>query len=292
MSTVMQFLELLFPPLVFTFTASGMAAMGLQSRVSAVIAVFKNKNAMALIIVWGWVVGPALAYLIAWGLPLAEPFVIGLLLYSLAPCAPFLPVMVGTARGDVSFAAALVPIVAVGTVVFMPLMGPMMITGLTISAWGLAKVLLMYILIPLTLGAALLHFAAAAATKIFPVVNVIAKITTALTPVVAIVIYFRDMLATAASFALLSMTVFMVVMGLITYRFGFGLRQNQRSVMSLGMLTRNGSVVLITAMALSNVDPDLITYIIIFVIASIVVAAIAARIFGKRAGENAAGNTI
>jgi BASS family bile acid:Na+ symporter len=181
----MQFLELLFPPLVFTFTASGMATMGLQSRVSAMIAAFKNKNAMALIIVWGWVVGPALAYLIAWGLPLAEPFVIGLLLYSLAPCAPFLPVMVGTARGDVSFAAALVPIVAVGTVVFMPLMGPMMIEGLMISGWGLAKVLLMYILIPLIFGAALRHFVDTAATKIFPVINVIAKITTALTPVVA-----------------------------------------------------------------------------------------------------------
>ena len=292
MSTVTQILEMIFPPLVFAFTVSGMATMGLQSRMSEVTAALMDKKSMALIFVWGWVAGPALGYLIAMVLPLAEPYVIGLLLYSLAPCAPFLPVMVGTARGDVSFAAALVPIVAVGTVVFMPLMGPLVIKGVAISAWGLAKVLLMYILIPLTLGAALLHFAAAAATKIFPVVNVIAKITTALTPVVAIVIYFRDMLATAASFALLSMTVFMVVMGLATYRFGFGLRQNQRSVMSLGMLTRNGSVVLITAMALPNVDPDLITYIIIFVIASIVVAAIAARIFGKQAGENAAGNTI
>ena len=292
MSEIVQFLEVIFTPLVFTFTVSGMAVMGLQSKISEVIAALKDKRTLALILVWGWVVGPALGYLITMVLPLAEPYVIGLLLYSLAPCAPFLPVMVGIARGDVSFAAALVPIVAVGTVVFMPLMGPLMITGLTISAWGLAKVLLMYILIPLIFGAALLHFAAAAATKIFPVVNVIAKITTALTPLVAIVIYFRDMLATVGSFALLSMTVFMVVMGLITYRFGFGLRQNQRSVMSLGMLTRNGSVVLITAMALPNVDPDLITYIIIFVIASIVVAAIAARIFGKRAGENAAGNTI
>jgi BASS family bile acid:Na+ symporter len=291
MSTVMQFLEVIFPPLVFAFTVSAMAAMGLQSRISEVAAAFTDKKSMALIFAWGWVVGPALGYLIARVLPLAEPYVIGLLLYSLAPCAPFLPVMVGTARGDVSFAAALVPIVAVGTVVFMPLMGPLMIEGLAISALDLVRVLLMYILLPLTLGAALRYSADTAATRIFPAVNVFAKITTALTPLVAIVIYWRDMLNTAGSFALLSMTIFMVVMGLITYRFGFGLKQNQRSVMSLGMLTRNGSVVLIAAIAIPNVDPNIITYVIMFVIASIVVAAIAARMLAKHDEETTAGDT-
>lgn len=292
MNGILPFLEAIFAPLVFIFTVSGMAVMGLQSKLPEVIAALKDKKAMALIILWGWVLGPALSYLIAWTHPLAEPYIIGLLFYSLAPCAPFLPVMVGNARGDLSFAAALVPIVAVGTVVFMPLMGPLMIKGLTIEAWDLAKVLLLYILIPLTLGGALRYFANTAATKIFPAMNVIAKITTALVPVVAIVIYFQDMLDTAGSFALLSMTVFMVVMGVITYRFGFGLKQNQRSVMSLGMLTRNGSVVLIAVMAMPNVDPGIITYVIMFVIVSIVIAAIAARIFGKQAGKTVTGYSI
>ena len=285
MSEVVQFLEVTFKPLVFVFTVSGMAVMGLLSKMPEVIVAFKNKKAMALIIVWSWVVGPALAYLIAMVLPMAECYVIGLLLYSLAPCAPFLPVMVGKARGDISFAAALVPIVAVGTVIFMPLMAPLIIKGLTVSAWALAKVLLMYILIPLIIGAALRHYAGTVATKIFPVVNVIAKITTALTPVVAIVLYWREMLGTAGSEALLSMTIFMVVMGLISYRFGFGLKQNQRSLMSLGMLTRNGSVVLIAAVAIPNVDPNTITYIIMYVIASIIIAVIAAIIFGRQAGK-------
>lgn len=285
MSEFIQFLKIIFPPLVFTFTVSGMAVMGLQSKVSEVITAFKNIKSMTLIIVWGWVLGPAISYLIAWLIPLKEAYVIGLLFYSLAPCAPFLPVMVGTARGDVSFAAALVPIVVVGTVIFMPLMGPLMIPGLAISALDLAKVLLIYILIPLALGAALRYFADKAASKIFPLVNVIAKVTTALTPVVAVVIYARPMAETAGSFALLSMVVFMVLIGIITYKFGFGLKQNQRSVMSLGMLTRNGSVVLIAAVAIPNVDPNIITYIIIYVIASFLVAAIAARIFGKQAGD-------
>ncbi len=292
MNEIMQFLEASFKPLVLVFTLANMVAMGLQVKMPEVIAQVKNKKTLALILVWGWVLGPALGYLIAWVLPLAEPYVIGLLLYSLAPCAPFVPVMVGKARGDISFAAALIPIVAIATVVFMPLMAPLMIKGLTISPWDLTKVLLMYILIPLALGAAILHYAELVATKILPAVNVIAKISTVLVGVCGAVVYAREMIATAGSFALLSTIIFMVVMGLITYRFGFGLKQNQRSVMSLGMLTRNGSVVLIAAVAIPNVAPVLITYIIIFILASVVVAAIAARIFGKQAGKTVEGNTI
>ncbi len=285
MSEIIQFLEATFKPLVLIFTVSNLALMGLQVKMPELIAQLKNKKTLALILVWGWVLGPVLGYLITWVLPLSESFIIGLLLYSLAPYAPFVPIMVEKARGEVSFAAALVPIVAIATVVFMPLMAPLMIKGLTISPWDLAKVLLMYILIPLALGAAIVHYAELVATKILPAVNVIAKISTALVGVCGAVVYAREMIATVGSFALLSTIIFMVVMGLITYRFGFGLKQNQRSVMSLGMLTRNGSVVLIAAVAIPNVDPVLITYIIIFILASVVVAAIAARIFGKLAGE-------
>jgi len=69
------------------------------------------------------------------------------------------------------------------------------------------------------------------------------------------------------------------------------MKQNQRSVMSLGMLTRNGSVVLLAAFTIPNVDPRVVTYVIMFVIWSIVIAAIAARIFGRQAGKTATEST-
>ena len=285
MSTVLQFLEVTFGPLVVIFTASNLAVMGLQVKSAEVIAGLKNPKILVLIFLWGWVLGPALGYLIAWTLPLSEAFVIGLLLYSLAPCAPFFPLMVPKARGDMSFAGALVPLVAVGTVIFMPLMAPVLITGVALSAWAIAKMFLASVLLPLVIGAAIREYARTVATKIMPAVNLIAKLSTLATILYACVLYWREMFDTAGSFALLSMTIFMVVMGVITYRrFGFGLKQNQRSVMSLAMLTRNGAVVLLAAFTIPDVDPGIITYVIMFVIASAVVAAIAARIFGKQAG--------
>jgi Kef-type K+ transport system membrane component KefB len=107
-----------------------------------------------------------------------------------------------------------------------------------------------------------------------------------------LVLYGPAMLDTAGSLALLSMTIFMVGMGLITYRFGFGLKESQRSVMSLGMLTRNFAAVLVAVMTVPDLDPLVITMIVMWVLWSIVLAAIAARIFGKQAAKTVAANTV
>lgn len=284
MSGLTQFLQNTFGPLVFLFTVSNLAAMGLQVRAPEVMAALRNRKSMALIFVWGWVLGPAFGYLITGVLPLAEPYVVVVLLASLAPCAPFLQQMVGKARGDMGFAGALIPLVAVGTVVLMPLMAPVLIQGLTISTWALAKPLLLTILLPLLVGAAIRHYAGTAATRIFPAVKVVAQLSTLTTIVWCLLIYGRGMLNTAGSFALASMTLFMVGMGLITYRFGFGLEQAQRSVMALGMGTRNVAAVLAAALAIPDADPRIVTMVIMWTLWSIVLAAFGARIFAAQAG--------
>jgi len=289
MSAVMQFLQTTFSPLVLIFTVSNLAAMGLQVRMPEVVAALRNKRSLALIFVWGWVVGPAFGYLITRVLPLAEPYVVVVLLASLAPCAPFLQQMVGKARGDMGFAGALIPLVAVGTVLLMPLMAPFLITGLTISTWALAKPLLLTILLPLVIGAAIRHYADAAATKVFPAVKGLALLSTLLTILWCLVIYGQGMLDTAGQFALLSMTLFMVGMGLVTYRFGFGMKQSQRSVMALGMGTRNVAAVLAAALAIPNGDPRIVVMTIMWTLWSVVLAALGANVFARLAGNTVEG---
>jgi BASS family bile acid:Na+ symporter len=292
LSEITQFFESTFALVILIFTVANLFVIGIQGRMPEVIAALKNKTSLALIFGWGWVLGPALAYLITRVLPLAEPYVIVVLLCSLAPCAPFLPPMVKKARGDVSFAGAFVPLAVIGTVVLMPLLAPLLIKGVTISAVALAKPLFLTLLVPVIIGMAVRHFAGTVATKIFPVAMGFAVLTTVLTITWSFVLYWRQMLDTAGSFALLAMTIFMVVMGLITYRFGFGLKQNQRSVMSLGMLTRNFAAVLTAALTIPDLDPLTLTMIIMWVLWSVVLSATAARIFGKQAGNTLAGNTI
>jgi BASS family bile acid:Na+ symporter len=288
MSALTQVMQAIFTPLVVVFTVTNLASMGLQVDIPPVLKTLRSVKLLALVVVWGWVVGPVLGYLITVVVPLAEPFAAVVLLTSLAPCAPFLPPMVGKARGDVNFAGAFIPLAAVGTVVFMPLLAPLMIKGLTVSAMALAKPLVITVLIPLLVGALVRTYAAAMAGKIFPTVKRVAGLSTALTVLFCLVLYGRQMLQTAGSFALLSMTLFMGVLGLITYRFGFGLRQNQRSVMSLGMGTRNIAAVFAGVLAIPNGDPRMVAMVVMWTLWSFILAVLVAPLLGRYAGGTAA----
>ena len=291
MSEIMQFIEATFKPLVLVFVLANMFNLGLQAKMGDVVDTFKNKKAMALIFVWGFVFGPALAYLITLVFPLAEPYVLAMLISSVAPMAPFFPISVEKARGDMSFANAFVPVVIVGTVVFLPLIGPLVIEGLTVSPLELASRLILTLLLPKAIGMAIRHYAGTVATKIFPAVNVLTKIITLVALTECVVIYGPPVVEMFGSFAFLAGTIFMVVMGLVSCRFGFGLKQNQRSVMSLGMMQRNMGGILIVLFAIPNVDPVVITFTIMWGVWSVPLSFIAARIFAKHAEKPVAENT-
>jgi BASS family bile acid:Na+ symporter len=289
MSEIMQFIEATFKPLVLIFVVASMVPLGLQVKMGDVVGTFKNKKAMALIFVWGFVFGPVLAYVVTLVIPLAEPYVLVMLISSVAPMAPFFPIMVERARGDVNFAGAFVPVVIVGTVVFIPLIGPLVIEGLTVSPLELAKRLFLTLLLPLAIAAAVRHYADTVATKIFPAVNVITKIITLVAIIECLVLYGPPVVQMFGSLAFLAGTIFMVVMALVSYRFGFGLKQNQRRVMALGMLQRNLGAILIVLFAIPDVDPLVITFTIMWGVWSLPLSLIAIRIFPKQAGETVAG---
>jgi BASS family bile acid:Na+ symporter len=196
--------------------------------------------------------------------------------------------MVGKGKGDMAFAGALIPLVAFGTVILMPIMAPLLIKGLVISIWALAKPLLITILLPLIMGATLRHYSDTGAMKVFPAVKFIALLSTLATIVTALVLYGPAMINTAGSFAFLSLTLFMVGMGFITYFIGIGLKQNQRSVMALGMGSRNIAAVLAATLAIPNADSRMVTMVIMWTIWSFILAAVAARIFAKLADKDLA----
>jgi len=140
----------------------------------------------------------------------------------------------------------------------------------------------------LIIGAAIRYYYDTVSTKFFPAVKLIAQLSTLLTIIWCLVLYGSSMINTAGSFALLSMTLYMVGMAVITYFFGFGLKQAQRSVMALSMGTRNIAAVLAAALSIPNADPRIVTMVIMWTLWSVVLAAIGAKIFAKdaqKAGE-------
>jgi len=204
---------------------------------------------------WGWVAGPALAWLIIRGLPLSEGHAAGLMLTSLAPIAPFLPLAASKARGDMTFTGAYILLGTILTVVLMPVMAPLLIQGLTLSAWPLARPLIVLVLIPLLVGVALRFYQPAVALAIFPWVKKTGGIFLLLCLATTLWIYGMEMLSTVGSFATAAWVVFMVVMAVLPYVIGFGLEQSQRSAMAIGMSSRNISAGFVAFFGITN-PPD------------------------------------
>lgn len=284
-------LEVVFKISVVIFTVSSIGALGLEVNLREALKFLRSVRAIGLILLWGWVVGPALAWLITRLLPLNEAHAAGLLLVSLAPTAPFFPLMVSKARGDMSFAGAFMLVTTLGVVLLMPLMAPLLIKGLTVDTWSLAKPLLMMVLLPLLIGGAIRVFALNAANRLFPVVKKIGGISLLITLVLTLVLYGRDMLSAVGSFAPGAQALFFVAITAISYKIGFGLEQQQRSAMALGMCTRNICAVFAAYFGITNPPPGVFVMIALVVPMALIVAMVSARLFARQAGKPVAGGT-
>ena len=86
-----RFCQQLFGPVVTVFTIFNLFAMGIQVNLGKMFKVVANPKFLALMLGFGWIVGPAIAFLITLVLPLDNMYIIVLFIGSLAPCAPFLP---------------------------------------------------------------------------------------------------------------------------------------------------------------------------------------------------------
>jgi BASS family bile acid:Na+ symporter len=283
MSAVLEFGQTILDPVVLLFTISSLASMGLQVVIPRVIQKVRNPGLPILTLVWGWMAGPAIAYLITTVLPLAKPYAVVLLIGSMAPSAPFLPVMVEKARGDTDFAGAFIVVATVGTVVFTPLMAPLLIPGLTLSTAALVTPLVLTVMLPLLIGAAIRTYAPGMGTALYRPVKAIAGLSTIVMILDCFLLYGQRMLDTAGSFAFASLTLFMVILGFVAYRFGFGLSQSERSVMSLGMGTRNFAVIFTAVLAMPDVDPQMPAMVIMWTVVAYILAAVGASMFRKQA---------
>jgi len=264
------------------FVAGNMLDMGLKLNLSDAFRALRNVRFVTLALFWGFVAGPGLAYLITKIIPMAPPYAMGLMLMGMAPCAPFLPTVVKKAHGDIQYTAAFMILALAATVIFMPIAVPAL-TGLTVSAWAIAKPLLFVVLLPLVVGAATLRVSAAASTRIQPFIRGITVLFTLAMLVLCVVVYGRGMLGSAGSLALTSQFVFLSIMTTLPYWLGFGLPHEQKIVLSAGMATRNLGAALAPLLSAGDTDPRATIMIVLGIPTMVLFAFLATKWFGRPA---------
>ena len=245
------------------FMAGNLLDMGLRLNPQDALRGLRDPRFVALTLVWGFVVGPALAYAITLVVPLETPYAIGLVLIAMTPCAPFLPAMVHKAGGDLGSTAAFMLLTAAAMVVFMPFAVPVMVTGLTVDAWAIAKPLLMVILLPLAIGMMILHASPASAASLQPFVKKTTTLATIALAALSIAVYGKDLLGVKGELALAAQIVFFLVVTTLPYWFGFGLPHEQKIVLSVGMASRNVGAALAPLFSVPGMDERAIVMVVL-----------------------------
>ena len=270
---------------VVIFMAGNLLDLGLRLDLQAALRGLRDVRFVILSALWAFVLCPALAYGLTLVIPLTPPYAMGLILLGLTPCAPLLPMMADRARGDLNYAASFMLLASAGTVVYMPLVVPLLVKGLTVSAWAIAKPMLVLVLLPLVIGVVIKSRSASTASSLQPFVKKGTGMDTILMLILILLVYGKGFLGAVGTYAIGTQIIFFSVVTVASYLSGFGLPQRQKSVLSLGVCTRNCGAAMAPLFVATDVDQSAIVMVTLGIPMMVIFALIAARVFAARAGQ-------
>jgi len=176
-------------------------------------------------------------------------------------------------------------------VVAMPFMVPVLVKGLSATPWMIAKPMLVFILLPMVVGAIVRLRWEAVAARVQPYVKKATGVDTLAMVILLLVIYGKALIGSAGTFALGSQVVLVAVVALAAYFLGFGMPKPQKEVLVLGLCARNVGAAMAPLFIAPNVDPNAIMATgalgtLVVIGGGLLVASMFAK--GRRAGETAA----
>ena len=274
-----EILETLAMLSVLVFVISSMLSMGLSLTMKQIIDPLKNARLVILALVANFILVPIVAYAITLILPLDESVSIGLILLSTAAGAPFLPKLVEVAKGNTAFSVGLMVLLMVVTIIYLPLVLPLLLSGVEVNPWDIAQSLIFMMLIPLVIGLFIRARYEESAAKLQPTFAMTANIGILLLAVLGLVLNFSSMIALVGTFGILAAIIFLVISLAIGYLLG-GSDAGLKSVMGLGTAQRNIAAALVVAG--QNFDSDVITYLMVVAVIGFVILFPTAGELGKR----------
>jgi BASS family bile acid:Na+ symporter len=264
---------------VLVFVIASMFSLGLSLTMKQIIDPLRNARMVILALVANFIIVPILAYALALLFNLDDSLRTGLILLSTAAGAPFLPKLVDVAKGNIAFSVGLMVLLMVVTIIYLPLVLPLLLGDVQVNPWDIAQSLIIMMLIPLAVGLFIKARYEEAADKIQPTFGMASNIALLVLVVLGLVLNFSSMIALVGTFGILAGILFVLISVLVGYFMG-GSDPGDKSVMGLGTAQRNVSAALVVAG--QNFGADVLTYVLVMAIISLVLLMPAAGELGKR----------
>ena len=221
-----------------------MLAMGLGLTLTQIVQPLKNVRLVVLALLANFVLVPLLAYGITRIIPLDEPLKIGLIVLATCAGAPFLILEAKGAKANLGVAVGVMTLLMVVTIFYLPVVLPLLLTGVEVDAGAIAQSLIVLMLIPLILGLLVKAHAPDTAKNWAPAMNKIGALGIVTLLVVGLGLNVANVVSLIGTGGFLALFLFIAGSLLIGFVVG-GRDTGVRNVMGLGTAQRNVSAAIL-----------------------------------------------
>ena len=233
-----QFLRSAVQFIAPVFVISTMLNVGLTQKLAAIAAHLKNWPFVLKMLAANFVLAPLLMIVALYLAPFDAALKAGLLIFSLGAGAPFLIKLTQTAEHELALGAAVMMLLMVVTVIYMPVVLPLVLSGISVNALAIAKSLLLQMLLPIGVGMLAARLLPSLATKLQPLVGAIGNIAMYAMVVATLVGYFPNLLKIIGTGAFLVGLLFVAAAFGLGYLAGWG-KDHLEDIGGLGTAQRN-----------------------------------------------------
>ena len=275
----MEILPTLLSIAVTVFAVSSMLSVGFRHQLRDVLSPLRDIPGIITAVVANYILVPLLAVGILQFIPLDRPMAIGMVVVACAAGAPMLIKLATNAGEDVAFAAAILVLLLLVTTVYMPLVIPLLAEEGSVSAWVIARPLVLTMLLPLIAGFLIKIYLPRVAELLLPYLPLVINVF--LICMVALVLYlnFRSVIGVIGTGAILAALLLIGGAFAIGYLVGT-FDKSERTVLGFATAQRNFAAANVVAIG-SFTDPGvLVMSIVISIVAMLLIPL--SMVFGKR----------
>ncbi len=269
------------------FAVSSMLSVGFRYTVQQIIAPLRNVRLVIGAVVANFILVPILAYVITAIFSIGEEREIGLLVVACAAGAPFLVKLAQMAGADLAIATGVLVLLLVITVPYMPIVIPLIAPEAHVSAFGIARPLVLTMLLPLVVGLIADRFVPTWTKRLLPLLGILANIALVALLVSTVAANFDVLLNVFGTGAILAALLFIAGAFVIGYLLGITGR-GTREELALGTAQRNTAAATVVATQ-SLSDPDTIVMVVVTSIVSMAILFPLATALRKRVENDADG---
>jgi BASS family bile acid:Na+ symporter len=270
---------------MLVFVVTSMAAMGLSLTLDRVIRPLRDLRLVALLLAANFVAVPAVAIAVSRILPMDDTSAAAIILIGACAGAPFLPKLAQLAKGDLALAVGEMVLLMVATVLYAPLVVPLVIEGATVQPRDIASSLVVLMLIPLGIGLVVrARYTELAAGWAGPAGQV-ANAALLLGLGAALLVSWRDILGAIGSWIFVGTAIVLAAGLLAGYLAAWGRPRGDAVVSALATGQRNLAAAVVVAFSLGG---DVVVLTLVGALVIPIVLIILAGELGRRTAEPAA----